>query len=96
MCDSNILHHRRTRESSGCFPQEAIEEGRHQIEKDASAAHHRQLLLGHVIAMLAAESCAAVNIIVTIMKWSNCRFSVIKSQESTVLTIEPLIHRSFP
>src|SRR5262245_35115931 len=28
-----------------------------------------------------AESCAAVNIIVRIMKWSNCRFSVIKRKE---------------
>src|SRR5262249_22566213 len=35
-----------------------------------------------------AESCAAVNIIVIIMKWWNCRFSVIKSQEFVLLWIE--------
>lgn len=35
-----------------------------------------------------AESCAAVNIIVTIMKWSNCRFSIIKSKEFVLLWIE--------
>ena len=34
------------------------------------------------------ESCTAVNIIVTIMKWPNCRFSVIKSKELVRLWIE--------
>jgi hypothetical protein len=39
-----------------------------------------------------AESCAAINIIVIIMKLWNCRFSVIKSKEIIELTA----HRSFP
>ena len=39
-----------------------------------------------------AESCAAINIIVIIMKLWNCRFSVIKSKEIIELTV----HRSFP
>jgi hypothetical protein len=39
-----------------------------------------------------AASCAAINIIVIIMKLWNCRFSVIKSKEISELTV----HRSVP
>jgi hypothetical protein len=58
-----------------------------------------------------AESCVLVNIIVIIMQWMNCRFSVIKGKEFVLcgssderilqlplneLFNEPTVHRSVP